>query len=373
MLLPTHLATGQAAYLAACLASGHAPAPQEAIVSIIASALPDLDCRAGIVGRAVPPVSEWLERRFGHRTFTHSLLLQIVIGVPLFYLLPTGYFLAIMIGWLSHTFTDMMTPAGVGWFWPSRVRCVLPGNERYRMKPMGWGELAFLGMVGVASVGFHHLAKSNAGTTGVISAAIGDLVAAREEYDSLKGGNEWELKVEGRNNKTFQSIDGKYPVIGGYKESGFILDTPAGPVSACKTETCDWYISHAVLSRGEPIKTKTTFIRVTVIKASSLAGQLAPWVSEGRVYLSGKLEASGIEEQPPIVETTGAEGVELHYAPVEWLEEAGDSHLRDVDLAVQVRMNVRKTAADIRISGDNMRCLHPLLEKWLVESDKDCR
>ena len=373
MLLPTHLAAGQAAYLAACLMAGQAPAPQEAIVAIIAAALPDLDCRAGLVGRTVPPLSEWLERRFGHRTLTHSLLFQIALGIPLFYLLPKGHFLAFLAGWLSHTFADMMTPAGVGWFWPSRVRCVLPGNERYRMKPMGWGEFAFLGLVGAASVGFHHLAGSNAGTAGVISAAIGDLSDAREQYDAMKGGNEWTLKVEGRNNRTFETIDGQYPVIGGYRESGFILDAGEGGVSACKTESCDWYISHAVLVRGPAIRTRTRHIRLGGISAAHLAAQLAPWTAAGRVYLSGTLEAAGIEERPPTVEINGTEKVELHYASAKWLGELGNLHLKNLNLSVQVRVRGGGGVGEIAVTGGNSRCLHPLLEKWMVESDKGCR
>ncbi len=59
-------------------------------------------------------------------------------------LLPFGYFLALVAGWVSHSVADMMTPSGVAWFWPARGRCLLPGNPRYRMEAMGKGELGFL-------------------------------------------------------------------------------------------------------------------------------------------------------------------------------------------------------------------------------------
>ena len=64
------------------------------------------------------------------------------------FLLPFDFFLALVAGWVSHGIADMMTPSGVAWFWPSRVRYVLPGNECHRMKVMGWGELAFAGLMG---------------------------------------------------------------------------------------------------------------------------------------------------------------------------------------------------------------------------------
>ncbi len=372
MLLPTHLAAGQAAYLAACLATGHAPDPREAMVAIIAAALPDLDCRAGLVGRMVPPLSEWIERRFGHRTFTHSLLLQLAAGVALYYLLPHGYFLAFMAGWLSHTFTDMMTPAGVGWFWPSRVRCVLPGNNRYRMAPMGWGEFFFLVMLGAASVGFYHLAASTAGTTGVIASAIGEPAEARDQYDAMKGGNTWTLKIEGRDNASFRAVDGKYRIIGGYKESGFILETEDGAVSACKSSSCDWHISRAVLVRGEKRRTESQTVRVGAIDAGTLFSYLEPWIDIGQVYLSGTLDAAGIEERLPTVELSGTESVKLRYAPAEWLRELGKVRLRNLDLTIQVRTEPGMEPPELVIEGSAEGCLSPLLEKWLTQSDKRC-
>ncbi|WP_419603583.1 hypothetical protein [Thiolapillus sp.] len=63
----------------------------------------------------------------------------------------------------------------------------------------------------------------------------------------------------------------------------------------------------------------------------------------------------------------------LHYAPAEWLEELGNAYLKNVNLSVQVRVKGGKSTGEIAVTGDNMRCLHPLLEKWMVESDKSCQ
>ena len=93
-------------------------------------------------------------------------------------------------------------------------------------------------------------------------------------------------------------------------------------------------------------------LRLDGINTAKLAEQLAPWASDGRVYLSGTLDAAGIEEKPPTVEITGTE---------------------KVDISVQVRTGEGKSTADIEATGDNMRYLHPLLEKWMVESDKVCQ
>ena len=125
MLLPTHLVAAQTGYLIASVASGHSPYLTEGMVALCASLIPDLDSRQSIVGRVLPFISAPIEHRFGHRTITHSLLVQTVFGVLAYIFLPFGYFLAFVAGWVSHSIADMMTPSGVAWFWPSRVRCVL--------------------------------------------------------------------------------------------------------------------------------------------------------------------------------------------------------------------------------------------------------
>ena len=364
MLLPTHLLAGQTAYLVACLAATHPPAPAEALTAVAASALPDLDCRQGLVGRLAPPLSDWLEHRFGHRTVTHSLLLQAVAGLLAWWLLPTGYLLALLAGLLSHTLCDMMTPSGVAWFWPNRARCVLPGNERYRMQAMGNGELVFALLIAVLGVGLMHLSRVEAGTTGLIRAAIGNLAAAREDYDTHKGGIRWALKVEGRDNRTLADISGRYPVIGPYRESGFILETEAGPRSICRAESCDWYASHAVLVRAGAEKVKTAFFRTGRITAGALLQALEPWAQAGRVYLIGTFKAPGIRNEPPTVEVAG-ESVTLRHASPDVLKGHAGLLLKAVDLSAQLRYPGSEAVPEIgNLQGTGTE-LHPLLRKWV--------
>lgn len=251
MLAPTHIITAQSAYISACVVVLHMPRPTEALTAVAASLISDLDSRQSTVGRLFPFVSGQLEHWVGHRTATHSLIAQAVVGVAAYFFLPFGFLLALIAGWVSHSIVDMMTPSGVAWFWPSRVRCVLPGSERYRMKVMGWGELAFSGVMGLLGVTLMLLAEAGECTGGLIRSAIGDITAAREQYDAEKGGNAWTLRVEGRDNRSFEAQDGEYQVRGPWRESGFILDTDEGPRSICRQSSCDWYADHAVLVRGE--------------------------------------------------------------------------------------------------------------------------
>jgi len=68
-----------------------------------------------------------------------------------------------------------MTPQGMVWFWPGRWRCVLPGNVRYRMHAMGWGELFFTALLGILATPMLSLAQTGEGAGGFIKAAIGSI------------------------------------------------------------------------------------------------------------------------------------------------------------------------------------------------------
>jgi hypothetical protein len=64
-----------------------------------------------------------------------------------------------------------------------RVRCVLPGNVRYRFATLTRAELSLLIIMGLAGVLLMPLARTGEGTTGLIRSALGRLAEACEIYD----------------------------------------------------------------------------------------------------------------------------------------------------------------------------------------------
>ena len=365
MLTPAHLVTGQTTFLLATVIAGHQPTISEALLAVAASVIPDLDSKQSYVGRTVPFISGALENYFGHRTLTHSLVTQVIIGLLAYIFLPFGYFLALMAGWLSHSMADMMTPAGVCWFWPSRVRCVLPGNVRYRMESMGKGELWFLMIMALSAIPLLSLAQTGKGTTGLIRSAIGNIASAREVYDAHKGSHAWSLKVEGRNNRTYEDVAGTYPVIGPYGESGFIIETPVGPQSLCINSSCDWYSDHAALVKGSPQQTTTTTVQTQRTRSDSLFDLLAPIQTSGSVYLLGELSASGIAPSPPTVEVNG-ESVQLSYVSPEVIRSWGKKKLVDVNLTIQIRHDPDIQIPElVNVEPMIEFKLDPLLQKWI--------
>ena len=119
-----------------------------------ASMLPDADYPKSWLGHQLGSVSKELNRLFGHRSALHSLLalglVTVVLGAPLWWItgnLATG--VAILVGFGSHLFADMMTLGGVELFWPRRAIAVFPGRDEYRVVTGSGSEAVFLAVVAV--------------------------------------------------------------------------------------------------------------------------------------------------------------------------------------------------------------------------------
>lgn len=364
MLAPTHLVIGQVAFVAVSLSVGHAPSMLEAWLAAASGLLPDIDMRHGLVGRFLPWLSEPLEYRFGHRTLTHSLLVCVVLALMLWPILPHGLWLAVVVGYASHPVADMLTPAGVEWFWPARWRCVLPGNERYRMRAMGWGELACAVLFTVITVPLLSMAQAKPGTGSVIAAAIGDIAAARERYDAEKGANRWMLRLEGRDNLTMADVSGDYPIIGPWQEAGFMVTGADGPTTVCRTGNCSWYADNAVAVKGSSQATTTRQIIAAHTSPVELAAALAPLETAEEIYLIGSFTARGIAAQEPTVEVSG-DTVNLTYAAPVLLEGWGARPLRDLLLIVQVRHMPDVSPPEVKLSEETASVIPAELRPWM--------
>ena len=290
--------------------------------------------------------------------------MQALFGLPVWYFLPTGYALALIVGWGSHTFADMMTASGVAWFWPARIRCVLPGNPAYRMETMKGGELAFLIILALLGVVMMPLAETGKGTAGLIRGAIGNLESVRTYYDKDKGDFRFSVTVEGRDNRNHDDISGTYPVIGPWRSAGLIIGTDSGPRSLCTGGNCDWYASHAALERGKAQRTTTTRIQAPLLSVAAILRTVEPIAQQGEVYLLGTALAEGIRPLPPTVEASG-ENLSFLYASPEHLETMRGRSLRSVDLVVQLRHEPDAQTSEIDPPKASSTAVSPLLSRWL--------
>ena len=362
MLTPTHLVVGQAAYIAACIIAAHQPTGPEAATAMIGALIPDIDSHRSYIGRIIQPIAGWIEHHFGHRTITHSLIAQAVIGAAAWSLLPAGFGMALVVGWVSHTIADMSTPSGVCWFWPSRVRCVLPGSPRYRIEAGGRGELFYLIVFGMVGAGLMPWAVTGEGTTGLIRSAIGDIAAARKDYDSGKGVRAFSLIVRGRDNQTLDDIGGEYPVIGPFGDGGLLIESPSGPRSVCKSSSCNWYAEHAELKPGRPEQTTTRRIETGPTTANAVRDTLRPLEKTGRVYLLGELQGRGGKSRPPVVQVSGEE-VRLWYATPDDLTSTPRAWA-SASIVVQVRHAPGVSILELT-EPDKKPGLDPIITGWL--------
>jgi inner membrane protein len=106
-------------------------------IASIVSLLPDCDTSTSTLGRIYPFkfIAKWIEKRYPHRSITHSFLITgliILLTSPLILINPILWqtiCLSYFIGW----FGDVFTKSGVCAFYPSQARLIIPGNPRLRL------------------------------------------------------------------------------------------------------------------------------------------------------------------------------------------------------------------------------------------------
>lgn len=108
---------------------------------IIGALLPDIDHTRSVIGKFFYPLAKWIDKRFGHRTITHSLIFLVFILITsliLEYFLNAGnHNLSVILFFsvLSHYLLDMITLLGIPLFYPfKRNPCVIPGNPDMRIE-----------------------------------------------------------------------------------------------------------------------------------------------------------------------------------------------------------------------------------------------
>ena len=120
MKASTHIGFAGLLYLVLLTTAGVGLTTLNVLAVAVAAVIPDIDSGASLVGRVFPPVTRGIERRYGHRTLTLSLLMVFCIAllslVPL--LAGIDVFACVIVGYASHPLLDTCTPNGVRLFYP---------------------------------------------------------------------------------------------------------------------------------------------------------------------------------------------------------------------------------------------------------------
>jgi inner membrane protein len=122
----THILGGMAAAMAISQTMHHDPVLLS-FAGAIGGLLPDI-CHSGSkIGRKFSLISRMINKMFGHRTFTHSLLFLIIInGLFLLFLPFEAIRIGILIGMSSHLLLDAATKQGIKLLYPLDVTIRFP-------------------------------------------------------------------------------------------------------------------------------------------------------------------------------------------------------------------------------------------------------
>ena len=223
MTLGIHVAFASVLYLGGATRFGYRPDWIGWLLVAVASLLPDVDLPTAKIGRLLFWLSVPLERRFGHRTLTHSvvgMLLVALVASPLWWVRPL-YFWCVICGTWSHLWIDMLNLRGVDLFWPSALRVVTPGNRHWRLEVGSKGEMILLSGLLVAAAALVPL--SQIGFRDALQALLQNFDIAREQYPRVAGTHWYALELTAPDPLTLQPVQGTFPVVGVW-QNGLIVE-----------------------------------------------------------------------------------------------------------------------------------------------------
>ncbi|MFA5097859.1 MAG: metal-dependent hydrolase [Candidatus Margulisiibacteriota bacterium] len=169
------------------------------LFAILGSIIPDIDHPRSVIGKILYPVSSRLERAFGHRTITHSLIgwiiatiifavliiiPSLVIGHWKLDILPWRWIASFSISYFSHLILDMFNRRGAQMFWPDPGRDVIPRDPRYR--PPSGSKVEIIIFTVMVFLMFLAFPVSKYGVSSSVHWLIATPSSAIEEFKSMK-------------------------------------------------------------------------------------------------------------------------------------------------------------------------------------------
>ena len=199
----------------------------------IAGLLPDVDISKSPAGRVLFPISSFLEKRFPHRSCTHSILASIAIGSVVYGLAYSSVISwrlahAILIGYTFGYLVDAITKSGIQLFFPANLRCVVPGNRNLRLSTGSNWEYAILVLV-VAAL----LLVLNINTHGGMGFTFNEILATPRGVQELMNqkGNSHQIVVHIDGVRTFDRarIQDDFVVVEQRDANTFTIHPPSKP------------------------------------------------------------------------------------------------------------------------------------------------
>lgn len=194
-------------------------------LAVLGSQLPDLDTSTSLIGQIFFPVSRWIEKRYPHRSLTHSFLATIAIAafsLPLWQL-GWKYWAGLPLAHIITCFADTFTKQGVQLFFPQPVWCVCGSNPNRRLTTGGTGEYWVLAAaMALLIIGL------NISNTGGLELKVTQLLGLKEGtqrvYNTNAGNNHVYVQIQGARASDRTPINKRYFVLGQSGASYVVMD-----------------------------------------------------------------------------------------------------------------------------------------------------
>lgn len=121
------------------------------VLSGIGSLLPDIDSPESKIGQRFPFLSNFIKKKFGHRTITHAVLPWLIISIICIVILPFWSW-GLVYGILSHLFLDALTIHGVPFVVKNKHSNIHLLPKFLRCKSGGFVSILYTFLAGMSSV-----------------------------------------------------------------------------------------------------------------------------------------------------------------------------------------------------------------------------
>jgi inner membrane protein len=263
-------------------------------LSAIASLLPDVDTSKSLPGRLLFPVSRILEKRFAHRSVTHSFMATAIFAVLVLPALYWGhiYWQALILGYFMGWFGDVFTKSGVVAFYPSSARLVIPGNPRLRLSTNSGAELFVLGVILVVAIAAINM-NSSGGILRSFNQVLGMPSGAVEIVNNEGHRYLMLAHIQGIRQLTSEPIAADFEVVKSLTQNDLLVKDDKGQLyRAGSSQECNILANQIQVTRGARIEVTN---REVYLDSQDVASALGNLPLE-RTYVSGMLTLEDAED-----------------------------------------------------------------------------
>ena len=304
MTSPTHIAFAESLYLLILTPSGVPLDWRGTLITAFVSLLPDIDLPTSWLGRIFFFISEPIERTFGHRTITHSVLFALCAMLFAYFLesldlvYPDTASLFSM-AYFSHIILDSCTIQGVKMFYPISTRdCVFPYDPRspysYRIKSGSKADTILFFFIATLLIPLYIFASS--GFERLIRVTQKTPQAALRDYYELSTSHIVYADIDAVNTLTHDRINGRFELVGIRDPNTLLFSSGTNVYTLGENPASDNFISNSIVCVPGP-EAKTSVISVNL--SGQLLSSLKNFTSQtDETRFFGSLEADQRVELP---------------------------------------------------------------------------